>query len=488
MRILFVIPEIFGKAESYTRKDLAYIGFPSLTAAVIAALTPADIALDVVDEAISPFAGPENIALCRDADLVAISLNMTYKAKRAAELARQFRELGKRVIFGGVHVTSLYDFHRERFEKEIAPFADAVVIEEAELVWPKLIEDFQRGTLQKIYRSGRPEPRDIPAAKHGVQDTRAFLVKNSVQATRGCPFNCDFCSVTSFNGRVFRTRDEGAVILEVRKILESVERSGCRGVEKFSKSFVAFVDDNIAFNKNYFARLCLELEKVRSDFPAFRWGGQTTLGVIEKTVEIGGRTEKLADLMTRSGCAAMFVGIESVSKASLESVGKNFNQTERFSEQIGKFHDCGIMLNAGMIVGLDGDDESVFDGIFEFLVKNKVEISLINIQIPLPGTALYRRYKKEGRLIDDDWEHYDGRRVVFQPSRMTPERLERGFFELWESLYSNVSIIERLLSPAQICRALKSPAKLLQTCSRVRMNARYGEIASRIKAARFSGR
>ncbi len=144
------------------------------------------------------------------------------------------------------------------------------------------------------------------------------------------------------------------------------------------------------------------------------------------------------------------------------------------------------MLNAGMIVGLEGDSEGVFDDIYEFLVKNKVEISLVNIQVPFPGTALHRRYELENRLIDDDWEHYDGRHVVYRPSRMTPERLERGFFELWESLYSNASIVERLLTPVQIFRALKSPAKLLQTCGRVRMNARYGEIASRIKTARFS--
>ena len=488
MHILFVVPEVFNKAEGYTKEDIAFIGFPSLTAAVIAALTPSEDVFSVADEAIRPFSEPIDFAGHRDADLVAISLNMTYKAKRAAALADRFRALGKKVVFGGVHVTSLYDFHRERFEREITPFADAVILEEAELVWPKLIEDFKRGTLQKIYRSRRPEAAMIPAAKRSVQDTGVFLVKNSAQATRGCPLNCDFCSVTSFNGSVFRTRPINAVVAELRGVLEDVKRKKYRGIERYRRSFIAFVDDNVAFNKNYFAALCLELEKIRRDFPTFRWGGQCTLDTVDKSVEIDGRKVKLADLMERSGCAAMFVGIESGSKESLQSVKKTFNKAEKFPEQIRKFHDAGIMLNAGMIVGLDGDTEGTFDDIYEFLVKNKVEISLVNIQVPFPGTTLYRRYAQDGRLIDDDWEHYDGRHVVYRPSGMTPERLERGFFELWESLYSNSSIVERLLTPAQVFRALQSPAKLLQTCGRVRMNARYGEIASRIKAARFANR
>ena len=148
-------------------------------------------------------------------------------------------------------------------------------------------------------------------------------MKNSVQATRGCPHDCDFCSVTSFNGPVFRTRPINAVVAELRGVLEDVKRKKYRGIERYRRSFIAFVDDNVAFNKNYFAALCLELEKIRATSRLSGGAARCTLDTVDKSVEIDGRKVKLADLMERSGCAAMFVGIESVSKESLQSVKKN---------------------------------------------------------------------------------------------------------------------------------------------------------------------
>lgn len=483
MRILFVIPEVL-KAEGYTKEDIGYIGFPSLTAAVIAGLTPKDIVFEAIDEIVNPL---EEADFKRyiDVDVAAISLNMTYKANRAMEIARRFREMGKKVIWGGVHVTSLYDFHKERFEKEIAPFADAVVLEEAELVWPVLIDDLKFGKLKKIYRSARPGAEKIPLARHGILNTKPFLIRNSIQATRGCPLDCEFCSVTSFSGPIFRIRDVSLVAAEIRGMLRNSTANDGGWIDRYKKSLTVFVDDNVAFNKNYLAALCLELEKIKSEFPAFRWGGQCTLNTAEKTVVLNGKTVKIIDLMKRSGCMAMFVGIESVSRESLKSVGKNFNQPEKFAEQIKKFHDAGILIIAGMIIGLDEDNESVFEDTCEFLIKNKVGLSLINILTPLPGTVLYRRYEKNGRLIDDDWEHYDGRHVVYRPNRITPERLEKGFFDIWKTLYgSNVSIARRLISFSSIWKMIQNPSQAVKIFSRFLINRRYGQIAERIMKSR----
>lgn len=483
MKILFINPEISDKS-GYTKEDLSFIGFPSSTAPVLAALTPVYVEFEAIDEAIEPLKDFDAI----DADIIALSVNMTYKANRAAEIARKFKKRGKIVVWGGVHVTSLFNYHKDRFEEEIAPFANSVVLGEAEEVWYKLIRDIGSGQLKKIYRAAnRPLSEIWPIPKYEVVNTASFLVKHSRQATRGCPLNCEFCSVTSFNGSSFRKRNAKIVANDIRQALEQKTGRNLNFIEKAKTSFFAFVDDNIGFDRVYFSELLMELIEVKRDFPNFSWGGQTTLYTIDKKVRHKGIEYDLGDLMKRSGCIGMFVGIESVSKESLATAGKNFNDVDEYPDQIKKWHDHGIMLNAGMVVGFDTDKESVFSDIYEFLVKNRVEISLLNILVPLPGTELYKRYAKEGRIFDHNWQNYDGRHVVYYPELMTPEQLENGFFNLWKDLYSTGSIIKRILYPAQIIfafRQLPNFTKFGQLISRVYMNRRYAQISGRISRAR----
>jgi len=483
MKILFITPETFDKEEGYTKEDLTFIGFPSLTAGVIGALTPLEIAeFKAIDEAIEPIRTSEDFDGFQT-DIIALSVNMSYKANRAMKIASEFRRRRKIVVWGGVHVTALYDHHRERFEKEIEPYADAVVLGEAEEVWPQLIWDMYKNSPKKIYRAGdRPKSDSWPQPRYDLISSDKFLVKNSRQATRGCPLDCEFCSVTSFSGSAFRKRDAKIVANDIRETL-SQRKQG------FGRSFFAFVDDNICFDRGYFAELALHLIEVKKEFPKFCWGGQTNLYSIDKSARYKGAEYSLGDLMQRSGCLAMFVGIESVSKESLATANKNFNEVEKYPDQIKKFHDYGIMLNAGMVFGFDTDTENVFGDTYEFLVKNKVEISLLNILVPLPGTTLYKRYDAEGRLFDHNWENYDGRHVVYYPSLMTPEQLERGFFDLWKALYSWPSIVKRVVNPSQVIGAVKSlpnMSKINQIVSRVYMNKRYAEISSRIAKARRS--
>lgn len=482
MKILFITPEVFDKPEGYTPEDIAFIGFPSLTAAVLGALTPGVASFKAIDEAIEPLDSAEMFDAV-DADVIAISVNMSYKANRAAKIAREFKKRGKIVIWGGVHVTSLYDHHRERFEKEIEPYADVVVLGEAEEVWGKLVCDIFVGNLQKIYRAnGRPKSEIWPQPRYDLIGSDKFLVKNSRQATRGCPLNCEFCSVTSFNGPTFRKREAKAVADDIRETL-SLKKSG------FGRSFFAFVDDNICFDRSYFAELALELIEVKKEFPRFCWGGQTNLYSVDKSIRYKGIEYDMGELMAKSGCIGMFVGIESVSKESLALANKSFNEVEKYPDQIRKFHDLGIMLNAGMVFGFDTDTVRAFEDSYEFLIKNKIENSLLNILVPLPGTELYQHYANEGRLFDHNWENYDGRHVVYYPELMTPEELEQGFFDLWKALYSWPSIIERVVNRPQIfaaVRSLPNLSKTAQIISRVYMNKRYAQISGRIGKARRS--
>jgi len=489
LKILFITPETFAKAEGYTKEDIAFIGFPSLSAAVIGALTPDFAEFTAIDEAVDPLE-TEVMLDSVHADLVAISLNMSYKANRAMEIASALKSRGKIVVWGGVHVTSLYDHHRDRFDAEVAPYADAVVLGEAEEIWGKLLEDAVKGRLKKIYRAAIQPPALIwPVPAYGAVNTAPFLVKHSRQATRGCPLDCEFCSVTSFNGPTFRTYDPAKLGQGIRTTLNNVAKRQLTNIQQEIQSFFAFVDDNITFDRAYLSKLLAELIRIKQEFPYFTWGGQTTLYAIDKKVKYEGIELPVGELLKRSGCIAMFIGIESVSKESLAIANKNFNDVDKYPDQIKKFHDYGMMLNAGMVMGFDSDTPSVFDDTYEFLVKNRIEISLLNILVPLPGTDLYMRYAADGRIFDHNWENYDGRHVVYYPSRMTPEQLETGFLNLWKELYSLVTIAKRIVYPGQIVSAFKNLPrinKFEQIGSRIFMNLRYAKISARIRKTRQS--
>ena len=173
------------------------------------------------------------------------------------------------------------------------------------------------------------------------------------------------------------------------------------------------MDDNIAGNRAYARELFSALVPLGK-----HWGSQCNLSLAED--------RELLALAAKSGCTHMFIGIETVSQDNLKGLGKSFNKVFRYEDLIARFHDQGILVNAGMIFGMDEDDDSVFPSTIEFLEKNRVELTLFNILTPVPGTRLYARLEEEGRIIDRDWSHYDGRHVVFQPKKMSP-----GYPEGW---------------------------------------------------------
>ena len=192
-------------------------------------------------------------------------------------------------------------------------------------------------------------------------------------------------------------------------------------------SIVAFVDDLHNSHRAYCRELWQALKALN-----IKWGCQSTLFL--------GDDPEMVKLAADSGCISVFVGMESISDHSLVETNKGFNQVRKFEDQIKMFHDHGIMVNPGMVFGFDNDDESVFESTVNFLVRNRVELAYFNILTPLPGTALYERYTREGRIFDRDWAKYDGKHVVFHPKRMTPEQLQEGFFWANHQFYSLGSI------------------------------------------------
>ncbi|WP_447985316.1 B12-binding domain-containing radical SAM protein [Nitrospira sp. Nam74] len=437
--LLLVDPYPRNNPYHLTASERRAVWFPKLSLPVIAAYTPADWHVVLLDEAV------QDIDFDQPCDLVGLSI-MTCYAPRAYEIAAEFRKRGKTVVLGGVHPTYCPD--------EALRYSDAIVCGEAEDLWPQVVADFLAGSMKRMYKM-----EQFPALDHYISprvdllSPDAYMTRQCSFTTRGCHFDCEFCSVSPFNGKTTRRRPVPEVVKELTHVKqwicsELVDRmsndtlwqaflTGLRirlGIE--DGTIFAFVDDLHNSNRTYCKELWAALKPLN-----IKWGCQSTLFL--------GDDEEMVKLAAESGCVSVFVGMESLDEDCLEETNKPFNRVQKFSDEIKMFHDNGIMVNPGIVFGFDNDDESVFERAVNFLTKNQVELAYFNVLTPLPGTALFERYNSTGRIFDRDWAKYDGKHVVFYPSRMTPEQLQEGFYWANHQFYSLPSIFHRLRSTKQ---------------------------------------
>lgn len=431
-------------------REMQAIWFPKLSLPVIAAHTPKTWDVRIVDESRTIVRkdwidqvvrewGTENL-------FVGISTQMTCYTPRAYEIADQFRARGVKVCLGGTHATYC--------SEEAKQHADSVVRFEADDLWVDVIRDFEKGTLKPFYEMGAyPTMQNYPHPRIDLLPHGCYMTNQCIQTTRGCHFDCEFCSVSPFNGKSSRRRPVEEVVAEIQRIKEwrrsqlvdqmvrgpVWHRIGTTlriltGIE--DGTIFAFVDDLHNSNRDYCKKLWTALKELN-----IKWGAQCTLFL--------GSEPEMVKLAAESGCVAMFVGMESINQEVLAEMNKPFNQEKKYEDQIKCFHDHGIMVNPGIIFGSDADDESVFENTVEFLIKCRVELAYINIATPLPGTVLFERMKAEGRIFDWDWNHYDGKHVVFYPKRMRPEVLQEGFFWANRQFFSLSSIMARVSTTQQ---------------------------------------
>ncbi|MBC7328159.1 B12-binding domain-containing radical SAM protein [bacterium] len=382
MKVYLIHPDPHWDKNKKLKKRTSL--FPPLGLLQVAALTPSDIEVKLTDEAV------EDIDFDSDADLVGISFN-TASAIRAFQVAEEFRKRGKKVVVGGAHPTMM--------PEECAQYADSVVIGEAECSWHRVLQDFKKGKLEKFYRcDGFPSLENLPIPRRDLLDPKKYAVFWTIQTTRGCPFNCDFCSVTRFFGRTYRTRP----IREVIKEVESIE-----------SKFLIFVDDNILGIPQYARELFKELTPLKKI-----WLSQGSLNAA--------KDEELIKLAAKAGCRGLFIGFESVSEECLKEVGKRHNIVEEYRNRIKLLHHYGIAIIGAFIFGFDHDDKDVFKRTVDFVYREKIDMPQFSILTPLPGTALYERWDKEGRIFTKDWAKYTGNHCVYYPKNMTREELEAG--------------------------------------------------------------
>jgi len=422
-----------------TASERRAVWFPKLSLPTIAAYTPAGWDIVLVDEAV------QDIDFEQPCDLVGLSI-MTCYAPRAYEIATEFKKRGKPVVLGGVHPTYCPD--------EALRYCDAIVCGEAEDLWPQLVADFEAGTMKRMYKMGEfPSLENYLSPRVDLLSPDAYMTRQCSFTTRGCHFDCEFCSVSPFNGKTTRRRPVPEVVKELAQVKQWIRSELVERMANDSlwRAFVtalririgiedgtifAFVDDLHNSNRGYCRELWAALKPLK-----IKWGCQSTLFL--------GDDPEMVKLAAESGCVSVFVGMESLDEDCLEETNKPFNRVQKFADEIKMFHDNGIMVNPGIVFGFDNDDESVFERAVEFLIKTQVELAYFNVLTPLPGTALYERYNNAGRIFDRDWAKYDGKHVVFHPSRMTPEQLQDGFFWANHQFYSIPSIWQRLKGTKQ---------------------------------------
>ena len=394
----------FVSSFLFSRKYFSYL----LAIPTLISLTPPGHEIRVFDENI------EEIDYNWDAELVGISVRTMF-AMRAYEIADTFRKRGVKTVLGGIHPSFCPD--------EALEHSDSVVVGEAEVIWPELLEDVRNNRLRKIYKAEgyASMSSSSGAVRSPMSQTRYFA--DIVQTTKGCPFTCEFCSVYAFDGQTIRNRPIDVVIKEIRDIQcpESPSR----------RRSIFFADDNIIANKKYAVELFRALKPYR-----LNWSCQASINISKE--------DDILRLMKDSGCGSILIGLESVSEQNLTRMNKRLNLRYNYLEAIQKIQSYGILVHGSFILGSDFDDLSAFDELIHFIKEAKLLMPLINILTPFPGTELHKRMDEEGRILHKDWSKYDARHVVFKPVLMSPEELEKGYKKVIREVYSYESIYGNL--------------------------------------------
>jgi len=406
MRVLLIAPTALDSQGKPIKQGRLHL--PGLTLPMLAAVTPSKVDLRMVFETV------EDIPFNESWDLVGLT-GMGSGIVRAWQIADEFRAQGVKVVIGGI-AASLCQPNWS------LSHADALVIGEAEELWPQVIEDLEGDRLQPIYRmSRRPPIESLPPPRYDLLAKSKVGFWRPVQATRGCPFTCNFCSVTSFFEGTYRKRPVDQVVRDVRV------------AKKYGTRYIAFIDDNIGVDFDYCAKLWETLipEKII-------WMSQCSLHITERP--------DMMELAHRSGCRVLSFGIESINQNSLETIDKDWNRPERYQEAIKALRNNGIEVSTEMVIGLDGDDPSIFQRTFDFIIKNKIPVPRVHIITPVPGTPLYEDLRRQGRILPTHFSDYTGGKVVFQPIHFQPEDLEKGYWKLYEKLFSWPAILRRVIS------------------------------------------
>lgn len=403
MRILLVKPKWFVADGVY--RFLTRVTFTPLHLGILAALSPGH-GVRVVDH------DWDEVPYGEDFDLVGVTAT-SYSSERAFDIADAFRRRGIPVVLGGVHACLM--------PEECLQHADAIVIGEAEYVWPQLLRDVAGGRLERTYRQDRPtEMDDVPVPRRDL--VRQDPLIGMIQATRGCNHACKFCYLPSVPWHRHRRRRPDLVYEELAGMPQKV---------------VFFVDDNLFADEEYAIALCEKIAPLKK-----AWSVQAPTNI--------GRNRRLLEAMQRSGCFFVQVGFQTVHPDSLQNAGVAQNRIESYREVVRSFHRHGMLVQGFFIFGFDNEDTRIFGTAEDHIRQMGLEDALLYILTPYPGTPIFEQLQREGRLLVHEREKYGWANAVFRPARMSAEELERGVQETYERLFH----FFRKRAPRQILRWL----------------------------------
>jgi|LSQX01.3.fsa_nt_gb radical SAM superfamily enzyme YgiQ (UPF0313 family) len=381
---------------------------PNLGLLTVAGLTDESFEISYVDE------NQESIDFDESYDVVCLS-PVAQQISNAYYVAGEFRKRGVKVVIGGIHATVVPD--------EVKSHCDSVMIGEAENYWDEFLCDLKGGTIKPRYESmsGPADLTKTSIPRYDLLSNPDYYKLISVQVTRGCPHDCEFCASSKLYGPTYRHKTVEQVVNEIKAI------------QKIWKNpYIYFTDDNLLVKREFSKKLLKELIPLK-----IRWYAFSDISI--------GEDDELLELMKKSGCTQVTFGLESLSFTSLASISKwKQRQLEKYPYLIKNIQSYGIGAFGSFVVGLDQDDTNVFETIKNFVVENNLFGTSFSVLTPFPGTALYKRLSEENRIIDDNWDNYTCFDVVFQPKLMSVKELEDGFRWLYKEIYSNQVTNRRL--------------------------------------------
>ena len=418
MRRIALIEPAMIKSARFSEKPSWVL--PPLALAVLAGLTPSEVNITAWDDRI------ETIDYETPIDLAAISVK-THTARRAYQIAAEYRRRGIPVVMGGYHPSLLTE--------EACQHADAVVVGAAEGLWPQVLADAERGGLRTIYSHEEAAQRPAGQARpdRSIFNDKRYLPVAMVETGRGCPRACSFCSAAVVFGSQYLTRPVSAVVSEI---------------EALRPKLVFFVDDNLAADRQHAGDIMEAVAPLKT-----RWVGQASL--------LMARDDELLRLARASGCAGLLVGIESTNTDSLSQAGKTWSSVGPaggLSAALAAFRSHGIAVGGSFVLGLDGDTPASLNATLEFAIRERLFAALFNLLAPYPGTRLYEHLQGEGRLQKPEWwldptYHYG--ETVFAPRHFSPAALSKQHDFMFRRFYGLPAVVRRFFDWSANARDLR---------------------------------
>lgn len=404
MRILILSPAIYDWKGKLIKQNRVWL--PGLTLPYIAALFPKDNTIRILDET------AEEIPFNQKWDLVCITA-IGASFIRAIEISKEFQNKSVQVLGGGI-APSLMDFQNKN--GEFTSFING----EFENIFDQVYNDFLSNNLKSYYTGTQAELSNPVIPRYDLFNRNRIGYWMPVQSSRGCKYSCPFCSVTSFHKGIYRK-------FPIEHVIECI-----RTIKKMGCSNITLIDDSIGSDIDHLRELCIQLIPLK-----INWMSQCTLNIAEHP--------EILDLMAKSGCTMLSIGIETINNNSLTTINKNFNKIPKYKEYFGIIRSYGIDISTEMMIGLDGDTETIFNEFYSFAVDNYISLPRFYIVTPIPGTPFYEKLKNEGRIFDFDYKNYSGARLVFRPKLLENIDIEYHYWKLYKKVYSIKNILRRYI-------------------------------------------